>query len=110
MEMLGPVTLHRTICGPFSISSSGSRPLQAFLPPKPLNTLVVHSPALKPPQSVGHASTPADVLNRDLPEAMAEHGLLKVDNLASMALGTAVLYHNPAGRAFTRSATHRQER
>jgi len=48
--------------------------LQAFLPPKPLQPLVVHRPALPPQQPVGHAPTPAVVLSRDVPEALAHLG------------------------------------
>jgi len=72
--MLGPVTPHRTICGPCPLALSGSGPLQAFLPPKPLQPLVVHRPALPPQQPVGHAPTPAVVLSRDVPEALAHLG------------------------------------
>ena len=53
--------------------------------------------ALRPQQAVGHAPAPADVLSRDLPEASAQLGLRDADDLAAMALGTAVLAHHAAG-------------
>jgi len=44
--MLSPVTPHRAIGGPDPLALLGSGPLQAFLPPEPLHSLVVHRPAL----------------------------------------------------------------
>ena len=103
--MLGPVTAHRAIGGPSPLSVPGSRPLQAFLPPGPLHPFVVHPPAIPPQKQVGHAPNPPDVLNCDLPEAMAEVCLLNVEDLAGMALGAAVLPHHPAEKAFRSPVT-----
>jgi len=61
---------------------------------------VIDGPALPPQQAVGHAATPADVLNCDLSEAMAELCLTNIEDFDSMALGAAVLSHNPAGQTF----------
>jgi hypothetical protein len=58
--------------------------------------LVVHQPALPAQQATSHAPAPADVLGNDLAETPPELGLLQVDDLATMALGTAVLAHDPA--------------
>jgi hypothetical protein len=52
---------------------------------------VVHTPAFPAQQAVGHPAAPADVLGCDLAEAMPQLGLLNVDDLATMALGAAVL-------------------
>ena len=57
---------------------------------------MIDGPALPPQQAVGHPPAPADVLNGNLPETMAELDLLDVDNLAGMALGAAVLPHHAA--------------
>ena len=94
--MLSPVTPHRAICGSGPLSFPGGGPLQAFLPPEPFHLLVVHRPAFLPQQATGHPAAPADVLSRDLPEAMPELGLLNIDHLAGMALGAPVLPHHPA--------------
>jgi len=108
--MLGPMTPHQAVGRPCPLALPASGPLQAFLSPGPLHPHVIDGPALTPQQPVGHAPTPADVLSRDLPEALAELGLLQVDNLASMALGAAVLSHNPAGQAFRSPVTFLHDR
>ena len=108
--MLGPVTPHRTICGPCPLSLPGSGPLQAFLPPEPLHPLVIDGPALPPQEAVGHPPAPADVLSGNLPEALAQLGLLDIDNLAPMALGAAVLPRQPADKAFRSPVTILQNR
>lgn len=82
------------------LSFPGSGPLYAFHPPEPLHPLLINSPALLPQQAVGHPPSPADVLSRDLPEAMAELLLQDRDDLAVMALRAAVLPHHPANKAF----------
>jgi hypothetical protein len=45
-------------------------------------------------------SGPADVLSGNIPEALAQLGLLEIDNLAPMALGAKVLHRHPAHKAF----------
>jgi len=66
---------------------------------------VVHAPAFPPEVAVGEvgafyrtASAPADVFSCDLAETMAQRSLLDRDDLRRMALGTAVLAHDPADR------------
>ena len=108
--MLGPVTPHRAVRRPCPLSLPGSRPLQAFLPPEPLHPLVIDGPALPPQQAVGHAAAPADVLSRNLPETMPKLCLLQIDDLASMALGAAVLPRHPADKAFRSPVTILQNR
>jgi hypothetical protein len=94
--MLSPVTPDRAVRGPCPLSLQGSGPLQTLLAPESLHPLVIHGPALSPQQAVGHAPPPADVLRCDLAEPMAELCLLQVNDPAGMALGAAVLPHNPA--------------
>jgi len=77
-------------------SACGGGPLQALLAPEPMHPLVVHRPAFPPQQAVGHAPAPADVLSCDLTETMSQLGLLKIDDLADMALAAAVLAHYAA--------------
>ena len=93
--MLGPMTPHRAVRGSCPLLLSRVGTLETFLPPEPVHPLVVHQPALSPQQAVGHQPVPADVLGRDLPEATPELGLLDLDNLAAMGLGTAVLATTP---------------
>ena len=50
---------------------------------------MIDGPALPPQEAVGHPPTPADVLSGNLPEALAQLGLLDIDNLDPMALGAA---------------------
>ena len=64
-----------------------------------MHPLVIDGPALPPEQAVSHTPAPADVLSGNLPETMAELGLLDVNNLAGMTLGAAVLPHDAAGLA-----------
>jgi hypothetical protein len=45
---------------------------------------------------MGHSAAPAYVLRCDFPEKMTQLGLLKVDDLADMALAAAVLAHQAA--------------
>ena len=106
--MLSPVTPHRAIGGPSPLAVLGSGPLQPFLSPVPLHPLVVHGPGFSPQQAVGHAPAPADVrrtvrcaLQRsgDLAETMSELGLHQVDDLAAVALRTAVLAIHTANQA-----------
>lgn len=110
VRVLGPVTPHRNICGPCPLSLPGSGPLQAFLPPEPLHPLVIDGPALPPQQAVGHPPATADVLSGNLLEALAQLGLLDIDNLAPMALGAAVLPRHPADKALRSPATRLQDR
>ncbi len=98
--MISPVPPHRAVCGPCPLALPGSGPLEPFLPPEPLNPLVVHAPAVPPQQAIGRPPAPADVFSRDLPQSMAELYLLNIDNLATMALGAAVLPRYPADKAF----------
>ena len=74
----------------------GGGPLQALLAPEPVHPLVVYRPAFSPQQAVGHAPAPADVLSCDLAETMPQLGLLKIDDLADMALAAAGLAHQAA--------------
>jgi hypothetical protein len=53
---------------------------------------------LPPEVAVGHPPAPADVFSCDLAETMAQRSLLDRDDLRRMALGTAVLAHDPADR------------
>jgi len=108
--ILSPVSPHRDVGGSGKLSLPGSGTLWSFLAPEPLDPLVINGPAPTPQQPVGHAPTPADVLSRDLPEAMAEIGLLQVDNFAAMALGAEVLAHNPAGQRLRSPVTLLQDR
>ena len=80
------------------------------LPPEPLQPLVIDGPALPPQEAVGHPPTPADVLSGNLPEALAQLGLLDIDNLDPMALGAAVLPRHPADKAFRSPVTLLQDR
>ena len=84
--------------------------LQTLLPPKPLDSLVIHGPALPPQQAVGHAAAPTDVVRGDLAETLPELGLLDRDDIAALALGAAVLAHHPAGQAFRGPETLLQDR
>ncbi len=52
----------------------------------------------------------ADVLSRDLPEAMPELCLLNIDNLAGMALGAPVPPHHPADETIRSPVTLLQDR
>jgi hypothetical protein len=108
--MLGPVTPHQAICGPCPLSLPGSGPQQVFLPSKPLHPLVIDGPALPTQQAVGHPPAPTDVLSGNIPEALAQLGLLDIDNLAPMALGAAVLPRHPADKAFRSPVTLLQDR
>ncbi len=108
--MLSQRTPHRTIGRPYPLSLPGSRPLQAFLAPEQLHPLVIDCPAFPQEQAVGHPPAPADVLSGDLPEALAQLGLLDIDNLAPMALGAAVLPRHPADKAFRSPVTILQNR
>jgi hypothetical protein len=101
--MLRPVAPHRAVCWPCPLAFPWSGPLQAFLPPEPLHPLVVHRPALPPQQAVGHSPAPADVLSRDLTQAMPELGLLDRDDLSAMALGAAVRAHHDGPAATLRA-------
>ena len=83
--------------GPCPLLLSGSGPLKALLPPDPLHPFVIHAPALAPQHAVGHPPAPADVLGGDLPQPLPELDLLEPRDPAAMALGAAVLAHNPAG-------------
>jgi len=85
--MLGPVTPHRAVGGPYPLSLPGSRPLQAFLPPEPLHQLIVQLPDLPSEHPLGHPTAPAQVVSGDLAETMPQLGLLLVDDLAGVALG-----------------------
>ena len=78
-------------------SALGSEPLKALHPADPLHPLVIHAPALAPQHAVGHPPAPADVLGNDLTQPLPELGLLEPKGPAAMALGAAVLAHNPAG-------------
>lgn len=95
--MLGLVTPLRSIGGPGPFLSARSWSLQAQLPPEPLHSLWVHLTAISQQQPVGHPPSPTDVLGRDLAETPPELGLLNVDNLAALALGTAVQNHHSKG-------------
>jgi hypothetical protein len=59
-------------------------------------SLVVHGLAFPPQQAVGHPPAPADALGSNLAETMPQLGLLKIDDLADMALAAAVLAHHTA--------------
>ena len=66
--------------------------------PKPLHPLVIDRPALPQQQAVGHASALTNVVCSDLPELFLQLGLLNQDDVAGMALATAVLAHDTAGQ------------
>ena len=108
MRVLSLVTPNRAVSGSGPFLLARGRALEPFLAPEPLHPLVVHQPAFPAQQSVGHAPAPADVLGCDLPEASAQLGLLDIDDLAAMALGAAVLAHNPAGKALGNPETGQQ--
>jgi len=97
MGILNTVSPHKAVGRPGPLSLPVSEALQSFLAPEPLDPLVIDGLALAPQQAVGHTSPPADLLSCDLPGVMAELCLLNVEGLAGMALGAAVLAHNPAG-------------
>ena len=71
---------------------------------------MIDGPALPPQQAVGHPPAPADVLSGNLPEALAQLGLLDIDNLAPVALGAAVLPRHPSDKAFRSPVTILQDR
>ncbi len=108
--MFGPVTPHRSVRRPGPLVFSGGRQLQGFLSPEPLHPLVVHAPALRPQQAVGHPPATADVLSSDLPEAAPELDLLQSDDFAAVALCTAVLAHHSADKTFRCPVTLLQNR
>ena len=97
MRVCGLMAPHGAVGGPCPLLLSGSGPLKALLPPDPLHPLVIHTPALSPQHAVGHPPAPADVLGGDLPQPLPEFGLLEPRGAAAMALGAAVLAHNPTG-------------
>ena len=56
---------------------------------------MVRAPALPPQQAIGHLPAAADVLRCELPETMDQLALHDRDVLGRMALGAAVLAHDP---------------
>lgn len=110
MGMLSLEPPDRTIGRPCLFALPRSRPLLAFLPLESLHPLVSVRPGFPSVRAVGHAPAPADVFRCDLPETMAELGLLDVNNLFSMTLGAAVLPHDAAGLAFRSPVTLLQDR
>lgn len=92
--VLGAVAPQRAVRGPGPLPLEGSGALQPILPPEPLHPLVVYYSAPLPQQAIGHSATPANLIRSHLPRPMSELGLLDRDDLASMALGTAVLTHH----------------
>ena len=86
----------------------GGEPLQAHLAPETVHPLVVHCPAFPPPQALGHAPAPEYELSCDLAETMPQRGLLKIDELADMALAVAVLAHHTADPPLGYPVTHLQ--
>lgn len=63
-----------------------------------LYPLVVHQPALPVQQAISHATARAGGLRGNLPETTPTCSLLQIDNIAAMALGTAVRAQVPAGK------------
>ena len=96
VRVLSLVTSHRAVSRSCPLLLAGGGPLEALLAPEPVHPLVVYRPAFSPQQAVGHAPAPADVLSCDLAETMPQLGLLKIDDLADMALAAAVLAHQSA--------------
>jgi len=90
-RMLRLVTSLRAVSRACSLLLAGGGPLQALLAPEPVDPLVVNGPAFPPQQGVGHAPAPADVLTCDFSETMPELDLLKIDDVAEMALAAAVV-------------------
>jgi len=94
--VLGLVTPQRAVSGPGAFLLARSRALGSFLPHDPVHPLVANQPAFLPQQAIGHPPPPRDVLSCDFREATLEVGLLDIDELAAMALGAAIMAHNPA--------------
>ncbi len=96
IRVLGLVTQYGGVSRACPLLLSRGGPLQPLLVPKAVHQLVVHRPAFPPQQAMGNPPAPADLLSGDLAEAMPQLGLLKVDDLADMALAAAVLAHQAA--------------
>lgn len=64
MGMLTLVRPHGAFGGSCTLLLARSGALQAYLPPQPLHSLVIHHPALTQ-KAIGHAAVPADVFGRD---------------------------------------------
>lgn len=99
LRVLSLVTPNCAVTGPGLFLLARDSTLEPFIAPESVHTLVVHEPALWPQQAVSHSPAPADVLCCDLPEASAQLCLFDIDDLSGMALGVAVVAHNPAGKA-----------
>jgi len=82
---------HRVLSRVCPLLLAGGVPLQALLALEPVHPLVVQRPGFSPQEAVGHAPAPADVRSCDLAETMPQLGLLKIDDLADIALAAAVL-------------------
>jgi hypothetical protein len=66
--VLGLLTPNRAIGWRDPLLVTKRWPLQPYLPPEPVHTLVVHQPASPPKQAGSHAPSPADVVHGNLAE------------------------------------------
>ena len=83
--------------------SSREWALQPLLPPETLHPCVIDGPAPHPPpKAVGHPPAPADVFSGDLTEALAQLGLLDVDDLAPHGARCCGFAPPPGRKAFRR--------